>query len=93
MDNLLSIPKSHTTNVNKVNGGEIFVYRAPVCKGCRGMAMGSTVFKRINPKSVQEQEVFGVRIQPVTYDSNFITVSGQRIENFKSVTIKISKAP
>jgi hypothetical protein len=89
----ISIPKSVKTNDKGYQGGQIFFYKAPKCKKCRGMAMGNTVISRIfDPKESKEYKVAGLVINPVSYESQKIRANGRSAEKFSSITLHISKA-
>jgi len=86
----IAVPKANDTNVNKVGGGEVFVYRAPRCVGCTGMAMGTTVVGRFGPKTSNDHVVWGLTINPVRYESTIVRQDGKNVERFTSVTVRIS---
>ncbi len=88
----ISIPKSVKTSGNGVQGGQVFFYKAPKCQRCKGMAMGDTVIARIfNPTINKQYKVAGLVIEPVSYDSDDVSVNNRSAEKFKSVTLHISK--
>lgn len=90
----IAIPKSTSTNVNRIKGGEVFFYKARECKGCRGISMNSLQIKRIgNPRQVKDYRVADLVVTPVSYESERIKRKGGGfIEKFRSVTLKIRKA-
>ncbi|OUR90382.1 hypothetical protein A9Q81_19400 [Gammaproteobacteria bacterium 42_54_T18] len=88
----ISIPKSVKTKGNGVQGGQVFFYKAPKCKNCRGMSMSDTVIARIfDPKENKQYKVAGLVIEPVSYESEDVRSNKGSAEKFKSVTLHISK--
>ena len=88
----ISIPKSVKTKGNGVQGGQVFFYKAPKCKNCRGMAMSDTVIARIyDPKESKQYKVAGLVIEPVSYESEDVRSNKRSAEKFTSVTLHISK--
>ena len=84
----IAIPKS-TSGGNKIDGGEIFVYRAKKCVGCKGMAMGSLQVGRIfTPKNSKDYNIEGLIINPISYKSE--KIKGD--EKFREITLRISKS-
>jgi len=55
--------------------------------------MGTTHIERIGPKSNKDHEVSGLIINPIRYESEKISFEGRKIDKFKSITLRISKAP
>lgn len=89
----ISIPKSRQDNTNGIKGGQVFFYKAPKCKGCRGMAMGDTVIATIgDPTSIRDHRVEGLIITPVAYESQKVRFNKRSIDKFDSVTLRISKS-
>lgn len=90
----ISIPKSKKDNTNAIKGGQVYFYKAPKCKSCRGMAMGDTVIATIgDPTNSRDYNVGGLIINPVAYDSQKVRFNGRSIDKFDTVTLRISKAP
>ncbi|XXF75341.1 hypothetical protein P2318_19965 [Myxococcaceae bacterium GXIMD 01537] len=87
----VAVPKARTNGTNQIEGGTVFVYRAPKCVGCTGMSMGTLVVARFGPKSVNEHEADGIGFKLVSYTSHFVTVDGKSVEEFDSVTVRIRK--
>lgn len=87
----IAVPKARTNNTNQIAGGTVFVYRAPKCVDCTGMAMGTMVMARFGAKNVNEHEASGLFIKPVGYTSHFVQVDGKSVEEFTSVTVRIRR--
>ncbi|WP_208718751.1 Ig-like domain-containing protein [Corallococcus sicarius] len=94
----VAMPKSRTTDVNQIDGGEVFVYRAGMCVGCTGISMGSTVAARIPVKPQQASEpVKGfiaddLYLKQVGVESQPVTENGITVEVFTSVTLRIKRS-
>ncbi|WP_205519431.1 Ig-like domain-containing protein [Pyxidicoccus caerfyrddinensis] len=88
----MAVPKSRTTDLNQVDGGGVYVYRAPRCEGCTGMSMWTIREARFGPKSNSGHIVMDIVISPVAYKSRKITVEGKEVEVFDSVTLRIRQA-
>ncbi|MCP3098666.1 hypothetical protein LZ198_07225 [Myxococcus sp. K15C18031901] len=87
----VAVPKSRINNTNGIEGGTVFVYRAPKCEGCTGMIMGTAVHARFDARSKNEHKALGIFFKPVDFKSTFIQEDGKRIEVFSSVTVRIRK--
>ncbi|WP_235685950.1 hypothetical protein [Corallococcus silvisoli] len=85
----IAVPKPRTNGSNQIEGGTVFVYRAPTCVGCTGMAMGTMQMARFSAKSTNEREVTGLFVKPVGYTSSFVQEAGKSVEVFSSVTVRI----
>ncbi|XXF81195.1 hypothetical protein P2318_15950 [Myxococcaceae bacterium GXIMD 01537] len=87
----IAVPKGRANGSNQIEGGTVFVYRAPKCVGCTGMAMGSMVLARFEAKNTQEREVNGLFIKGVGYTSQIVKVDGKNVEDFTSVTVRLRR--
>ena len=88
----VAVPRSRTTDLNPVEGGLVFVYRARICEGCTGMAMGTVRLGRVDPKSTKGLIFMDLVITPVSYVRRWIQVDGKSVEVFDSVTLRIRRA-
>ena len=87
----IAFPKGVIDSVNAIQGGEIFVYTAPVCKGCTGMAMGDIVIAEIpNPKTAGPTTVNGLIIDPIAWQSTTKVFNGKNVDDFSQITLRIS---
>ncbi|MCY1031616.1 Ig-like domain-containing protein [Corallococcus sp. BB11-1] len=89
----VAVPKSRVNSVNQIGGGGVFVYRAPKCEGCTGMAMGTLQVGRFGPKAVVSNIASDLLITPVRYESHQVMVNGTSTEVFTSVTLRIKRSP
>lgn len=87
----ISVPKRKTNGTNQIEGGTVFVHRAPVCQGCGGMAMHTTQLARFGPRSSNEHQASDLYIKPVSFESTTVTENGKSVEVFTSVTVQIRK--
>ncbi|XXF74904.1 hypothetical protein P2318_17675 [Myxococcaceae bacterium GXIMD 01537] len=100
----IAVAKPRTNGVNQIEGGTVFAYLAPKCEPkpatptkaeeptCTGMDMFTTVMARFGAKSVNAHAASGLLIKPVGYTSHFVQVDGKSVEEFDSVTVRISLA-
>ncbi|WP_223748850.1 hypothetical protein VZQ01_06450 [Myxococcus faecalis] len=89
----IAVPKPRLNGSNQIEGGTVFVYRAPKCVGCTGMAMGTMVMARFGAESVNEHEVQGLFIRPVPPNDDYVVIreDGKNIKVFNSVTLRIRR--
>ncbi|WP_249351190.1 Ig-like domain-containing protein [Corallococcus exiguus] len=88
----VAVPKSRVNSVNQIGGGAVFVYSAPKCEGCTGMAMGTMQVGRFGPKAIVSNIASDLLITPVSYASQQILVNGVSTEVFTSVTLRIKRS-
>ncbi|WP_158619938.1 Ig-like domain-containing protein [Corallococcus sicarius] len=88
----VAVPKSRVNSVNQIPGGAVFVYRAPKCVGCTGMAMGTMQVGRFGPKAVVGNIASDLLITPVHYESHQIQVNGTSTEVFTAITLRIKRS-
>ncbi|MCY1043203.1 hypothetical protein OV208_17940 [Corallococcus sp. bb12-1] len=87
----IAVPKPRTNGTNQIEGGTVFVHRAPKCEGCTGMAMNTMQLARFGARSVNEHKADALFVKPVGFTSNFVQESGKSVEVFTSVTVRIRK--
>ncbi|MFY2561273.1 hypothetical protein ACN469_26975 [Corallococcus terminator] len=88
----IAVPKPRLNGSNQIEGGTVFVYRAPKCVGCTGMAMGTMVLSRFSAESVNEHDAFGLFIKPLgPPDYETVQVDGKPVKVFSSVTVRIRR--
>ncbi|WP_233582882.1 hypothetical protein [Corallococcus sp. CA053C] len=87
----IAVPKSRLTGSNSIEGGTVFVYRAPKCEGCTGMALYTMRLARFGARSNTEYEAWGLYFMPVGYTSYFVQEDGKSVEVFTSVTLRIRR--
>ncbi|MDC0709484.1 hypothetical protein POL68_13520 [Stigmatella sp. ncwal1] len=85
----IAVPKPRLNGTNQIEGGTVFVYRAPKCVGCTGMAMGTTVMARFSAKSVNEHEALGLFVKPLDYERTTVQVDGKTVEVISAVKVRI----
>lgn|GEM_PF-2887362 len=85
----VAVPKPRLNGTNQIEGGTVFVYRAPKCVGCTGMAMGTTVMARFEATSVNAHEAQGLSVQRVASESTTVQVDGKPVKVYSSVTVRL----
>ncbi|MCP3097288.1 hypothetical protein LZ198_00220 [Myxococcus sp. K15C18031901] len=87
----IAVPKSRLNDSNQIEGGTVFVYRAPKCAGCVGMVMGTLVAARFVARNTNVHTVGDLRVRPVAFESHLVRVSGKDVEVFDSVTVRFER--
>ena len=88
----VAVPKSRVNSVNDIGAGAVFVYRAPRCEGCTGMAMGTLQVGRFGPRAIVRNIASDLIITPVSYASHQILVNGTSTEVFTAITLRIKRS-
>ena len=85
----ISIPRSASSNLNDVKGGEIFVHRANKCVNCSGISMGTMTMARIKPNSTKTHNVLGLSIRLSSTEGDHIIQKGKKRFKYRKVTLLI----